>query len=271
MIIDFHTHVFPDKIACKTISALSEKGGIPPFSDGTVDGLIASMDKAGVDVSIILPVLTNPSQFDSVNRFAKEINSAYADSKSLISFAGIHPRCEEIDAKMRFIKESGFPGVKIHPDYQGAYIDDTGYVEILKCAKKYGLIVVTHAGYDFGFPGCPIKCTPDRVLNLIEKVPYSKLVLAHFGGNDMFDEVYEKLAGKDLYFDTSYILRYIDKNIFNKITDKHGEDKILFATDSPWSDPKNDIEIINSFCESRSRANKIFSENAKKLLGIQLG
>ena len=113
MIIDFHTHVFPDKIAEKTISLLSEKASIPPFSDGTVNGLLGRMKEAGVSLSVTLPVLTNPDRFDSVNRFAAELNAAYGgNGKGLVSFAGIHPLCEDIEGKMRFIKEKGFIGVK---------------------------------------------------------------------------------------------------------------------------------------------------------------
>ena len=36
-IIDFHTHAFPEKIAGKTIAFLSEKGGIPAYTDGTTE------------------------------------------------------------------------------------------------------------------------------------------------------------------------------------------------------------------------------------------
>ena len=74
MIIDFHTHVFPDKIAKRTIELLAEKGGNPPFSDGSINGLLCEMEKAGADISVTLPVMTNPAQFDSVTRFAAEIN-----------------------------------------------------------------------------------------------------------------------------------------------------------------------------------------------------
>lgn len=269
MIIDFHTHIFPEKIAKRTIETLSSAGEIPPFTDGTESGLISSMERAGVDISVSLPVLTSPSQFEGVLRFAEEINLKYSSSeRRIISFAGIHPMCEDIEEKMRYIKSRGFLGVKIHPDHQRTYIDDEGYVKILSCAREYDLIVVTHAGYDVGFPDEPIKCTPDRVLNLISRVPYNKLVLAHYGGNEMFDEVYEKLAGQDLFIDTSYILRFINPKTFCKILLKHGEDKILFASDSPWSDAGFDIEKLNSFGLSTTTMKKIFCENARALLQL---
>ena len=269
MIIDFHTHIFPDKIAKKTIDLLSAKADIPPFSDGTVAGLTDKMEKANVDICVTLPVLTNPLQFDSVNRFAAEINAAFAGkAKRLISFGGIHPACDDIENKMKKIKEMGFPGVKIHPDYQDTFINDEGYIRIMQCAKEYDLTVVTHSGVDAGYKGLPVRCTPALALELIRKVPHGKFVLAHFGANEMSDEVYDLLCGEDVYFDNAYVLRFMSKETFQKILQKHGADKILFASDSPWSSIENDVNILKSFALDKDTENKIFSENARKLLGI---
>ncbi len=271
MIIDFHTHVFPDRIASKTIEMLSQKGGIPPFSDGTTAGLLSEMEKAGVDISITLPVITNPAQFESVNRFAAELNSFFADKeRRLISFGGIHPDCDDIDAKMKTIKDMGFLGVKLHPDYQGVFIDDERYMRIMECAREYDLIVITHSGVDTGFRGESVRCTPERALKLIRKVPHSKFVLAHYGANEMFDEVIEKLCGEDVYFDTAYILRFVGEEKFKKILEMHGEDKILFASDSPWSNIREDVNILKSYNLGKEVEEKIFSGNAKKLLGSKI-
>ncbi len=269
MVIDFHTHIFPDKIASKTIAFLSEKASIPAFSDGTTEGLAQSMEAAGIDLSVALPALTSPAQFDSVNRFAAEINQRYsACGRRILSFAGIHPDCEDIPGKMKFIRESGFVGVKIHPDYQGTYIDDERYVKILACAKENDLIVVTHAGVDGGFPGAPVRCTPERVLRLIERVPHEKFVLAHMGANEMHAEVFDMLCGKNVYFDTAYVLRYIGRDMFQKTVARHGADKILFATDSPWSGQKEDLAILKSFGLDAATQEQILCGNARKLLGI---
>ena len=64
MVIDFHTHMFPDKIADQTITFLAEVCQIPPQTDGTYTGLSESTKKGGVDLSIALPAMTKPSQFD---------------------------------------------------------------------------------------------------------------------------------------------------------------------------------------------------------------
>lgn len=269
MIIDFHTHIFPDKIAQKTIDLLAHSGNTQPFSDGTADGLIQRLKEACVDLAVILPVMTNPAQFESVNRFAAEINRRFAnETPRLLSFAGIHPRCENLEQKMEEIAQNGFLGVKIHPDYQDTFITDEAYLQILRAAVKHDLIVVTHAGVDGAYRDRPVRCPPKLVKQLIRQVPDAKLVLAHCGGNEMFDDVLETLCGENIYFDTAYVLRYIGKETFFKLLEKHGEDRILFATDSPWSNIKEDIARLQSFHLQKSTEEKLLCENAKKLLGI---
>lgn len=273
MTVDFHTHIFPDKIAEKTVEALRKKAGIPSYSDGTYGGLIASMKRAGVDVSVNLPVLTSPSQFDSILRFATAQNQKFAEvgdgAARIISFAGMHPDIEEPEEKLFRIKESGILGIKIHPDYQSTYFDDEKYVRILREAKRLGLITVTHAGFDAGYPGEPIRCTPKRVMKLLDKIGgYDRLVLAHFGGNRLLPEVCEELVGESVYFDTACVLGEISERDFNKVLRGHGEKRILFATDSPWRDLSEDKNIIKGYALGESVEKRIFSENAKSLLNF---
>ena len=270
MVIDFHTHAFPEKIAAKTIALLAEKSDAVPRTDGTVEGLLSQLKGCVADIGIALPVVTNPCQFDSINRFAASVNERFSQSvPAIISFGGIHPACEDIEGKMRFLKENGFLGVKIHPDYQNTFINDEGYLRILSCAKELDMIVVTHAGVDDGYKGLPVRCPPRLVLEVIEKVGHPKFVLAHFGGNRFVTEVYETLAGQDVYFDTSFVLQDVGEENFKKIINKHGADKILFATDCPWRDIGEEIARVRSYGLTKETEEKIFWRNASELLGLQ--
>ena len=269
MIIDFHTHVFPDKIAGSTISALSGNSGTKPNTDGTVNGMVEALKRANADIAVTLPVMTKATQFDSITKFAISINEQFKNAdKRLISFGGMHPDCENVDEKLAYLKENGILGIKIHPDYQSTFIDDERYINILKCAKKYDLIVVTHSGVDDGYKGQPVRCTVDRVLKVIEEVDHPKFVLAHFGAHRLWEETLDKLAGKNVYFDTAFTFNDIDEKLFKDIVAKHGEDKILFATDCPWRDIKEDYDILSSYNLDKQTFDKITYKNALKLLGI---
>lgn len=267
MTIDFHTHIFPERIASRTVSSLASSSGITPYSTGDEEGLLHAMRDGGVDVSINLPVLTRAEQFESVLEFATKINEKCYTGERIISFAGIHPDIPSPEEAIARIKAGGFLGVKIHPDYQGTFIDDERYIRILSLAKEYDLITVTHAGVDGAYLDKPIRCTPDRVLRLLDRLGgYPKLVLAHLGANEMFDEVYNTLAGEDVYFDTAYILHVATQNELLKIIDKHGAKRILFATDSPWRCVKEEVEIVKALPLSCENIENILSNNARRLL-----
>ena len=269
MLIDFHTHIFPDKIAAKTINALSSNSGATPFTDGTDVGLIHNMQKGGADICINLPVLTKPNQFDSVLEFALSINAKYAHAeKRIISFAGMHPDCDDIGGKMKRIKDAGIKGIKIHPDYQETFIDDEKYLKIIKAAKDNDLIVVTHAGIDDGYVGKPVRCPPELSKKVLEKINYDKIVLGHYGGHKQWEKVLELLVDFNVYFDTAFTFYKIEKQLFEKILFSHGEDKILFATDCPWSDIKRDKETFLSYGLSKQTEEKILYKNALKLLNL---
>ena len=268
MIIDFHTHVFPDKIASKTIESLSKIASILPNADGTVDGLISALEKSKTDIAIALPVLTKPTQFDSVLNFAVDINARFSkESRKIISFAGIHPDSENVEEKLKEVKRKDIKGIKIHPDYQGVFIDDERYIKIISVAKELDLIVVTHAGVDDGFKDTPVRCTPKRVLKVIKKTGHKKFVLAHYGGSKMWGEVEKLLCGQEVYFDTGFTFNNIDEETFKHILFKHGADKILFATDSPWQDIKENLDKLYSFNLEKETLDKILYKNALKLLG----
>ena len=84
----------------------------------------------------------------------------------------------------------------------------------------------------------------------------------------MYDDVLKYIAGKDVYIDTAYALKDISKEKFVQLVDKHGEDKVLFATDCPWKDIKEEKDYLLTFDFSKTRLDKLFYLNALKLLNI---
>ena len=269
MVIDFHTHIFPEKIAKSTIDALQKRSNGVGYTDGTDAGLLLNMENAGVDIAVSLPVLTKPTQFESVTNFAISINEKYKNSsRRIISFAGMHPECEEIPKKMRFLKDNGFLGVKIHPDYQNSFINHEGYISILNEAKENDLIVVTHAGVDDGYKGEPVKCPPQLCAEVIKKTNHKKFVLGHYGAHRQWNDALDLLCDLDVYFDTAFTVRTIDEELFKKILYRLGEDNVLFATDCPWRDMKQDLQTVKSFNLGKEIEDKILYKNALKLLKL---
>ena len=258
--IDFHTHMFPEKIAPKTLHFLSERCKTVPFTDGTPQGLAASAEEAGLECSVALPVVTNPEQFDSINRFAEQ----YRDGR-ILSFGGIHPENEDYKKKLLYLKDHGFPGIKLHPDFHVTFFYDIRYKRIISFASELDLIVSVHAGFDPGYPD-RVHCTPAMAAEMLEEVQPTRLVLAHMGGNELWDETERFLVGQNVYFDTGVVLGRMPKEQFIRMVRSHGADKILFATDSPWGGQKEFVEILSDMPLTSEEMELIFSGNARRLL-----
>lgn len=268
MIVDFHTHVFPEAIAEKTISFLENKANSSAHTRGTLDELKKSMKEAGIDYSVALSVVTRPSQFNTVNNYLAEING----KDGIISFGGLHPDCEDIEDKLDYIKELGLIGIKLHPDYQDTRMDDPKYIKICREAIKRGLIVLFHSGWDIGYPDSH-NASVEYAANLlnainVDELEDAKIVFAHTGGWKNWDLVEEMLVGRNVYFDLSFSMPFLSKEQLTRIIKDHGSDRILFATDSPWSGQKQSVTEISALDLDPEELEAIFYGNAAKLLNL---
>lgn len=264
MLIDFHTHCFPEKIAEKALEKLSfSSGGLEYHTDGTVDGIRCSMQEGGVDVSVVLNIATNAHQQKSVNDFAASINN----EKDIFAFGSVFPYSEDVFSELERIKELGLKGVKLHPDYQGFDVDDTKMKPIYKKIGELGLITVFHAGFDYGFPP-PYGATPEKLKTALEWFS-SPVIAAHWGGVNCNEGVLNLLCGENIYFDVSFGYSMLPRYYAEKIIEKHGADKILFGTDTPWHTPKMELRLLNNLNLSTEDFAKITHLNAKRLLGIE--
>lgn len=263
MLIDFHTHAFPEKIAERAIDNLSFKsGGLTPYTDGTVSGLEASMAKGRVGACVVLNIATNAHQQHSVNDFAASINN----NKTIFSFGSVFHGSEDALEELERIKALGLKGVKLHPDYQGFSVDDEKMKPIYKKISELGLITVFHAGLDYGFAP-PYGATPEKLAKALKWFD-SPVIAAHWGGVNCGDGVLERLCGKDIYFDTSFGYSMMPKYYAEKILEKHGTDKMLFGTDTPWHTADMEMRLLGSVGLSDCEMEKIKHINAEKLLNV---
>ena len=264
MLIDFHTHCFPEKIAPRAIEKLAHaSGGFTPYTDGTVDSLRERMRQSGVDISVVLNIATNAHQQKSVNDFAASINN----KKDIFAFGSVFPFSEDAEAELERIKELGLLGVKLHPDYQGFKIDDERLFPLYKKIASLGLITVFHAGLDYGFPP-PYGAMPAATAKALDCFEGAPVIAAHWGGINCGEEVLKHLCGREIYFDCSFGYSMMPRYFAEKIIETHGADKMLFGTDSPWHTAEMELRLLQNLELPQEDMDKITHLNAKKLLGI---
>lgn len=265
-IIDFHTHAFPDALAARAIPALeheaTEAGSdVKAFHDGTVKGLLASMDKAGIEKSVICSIATRPEQFDPIMTWSKEVAS-----ERVIPFPSLHPDDTGYRERIRRLAGEGFKGVKFHPFYQDFYLAEERMLPIYEQLMQHGLMIVMHTGYDIAFERIR-RCDPAQALEVYERFPGIKLITTHLGAWEQWDEVRELLLGKEIYMEISFSVEFLGPGL-KEFLDNHPRDYLLFGTDSPWTGQKETLDAVMGLGLDEGLLDALLSGNARRLLGV---
>ncbi len=256
-IIDFHAHIYPEKIAKKAVQSVSSFYGIPMDGDGTVDALLREGKKMGVRRFLVQSVATVPQQVHSINDFIAQQCKAHEE---LIGFGTLHPAMEDPFAEIERMKKLGLQGVKLHPDTQQFDLDDARMFPVYD-ALQGDLPVLFHCGdYRYSYSH------PSRFARVLDNFPKLTAIGAHFGGWLLWDLALEYLQDKRCYVDTSSSTMYLGKRRSLELIRLYGADRVLYGTDFPMWNAEEELQRINSLGLSQEERKLILGENARRIL-----
>ena len=260
-IIDFHTHLYPDPVALAALPQMHEYCKIPYRASGTCQFQDELMQKAGIALSVNLPVCTNPKKAESLNSFAEKI----AHQAHHASFGSLHPADPNWREELRRFRKRGLIGLKLHNDYQDFFFDSPECIRMIEAAFEENLMVLVHAGAD------PVstdmhRCTPAMIAKHLPLLRQGVFIAAHMGGHLMLDDAMQYVIGQDIYIDTSMAPIYYPDEKCRQAILAHDPEKILFGSDSPWDDPAMAIRILRGMELGHELEEKIFYKNAERLL-----
>jgi len=279
MIIDFHTHVLTPAVKKNRSRYLQQDAAFASIYSGektkiaTATDLIASMDRDGVDVSIIV----NYSW--STHAFCVETNDGILDAvarypKRLVGFCGVSSLTE--DDSLKEIERCAKAGVKgigeIRPD---AIPLDYTKKDVIKpfaaLARQYKLVVLNHSSEPVGhlYPGKG-NARPELLLAFISQLANIPVVCAHWGGGLPFYTLMPEVRGalENVYFDTAASPFLYRPEIYSHVVQLIGGDRILFGSDFPVISQKRVIDEIKAAEIPDADKEEILSGNARRLLGI---
>ena len=277
VIVDFHTHIFSPWVRerrdeyIKRDPCFSLLYSQPEAKLATAEELVASMDEAGVSLSVVLNlgwvshdlcVETNDYILDSISRYPDR----------LIGFCSVQPRAGEAAvAELERCAKAGASGMgEMRSDVQGFNLaDETMMKPLVDVAAKHDLIFLTHSsepvGHQYIGKG---GITPDILYSFVLSFPDLKLVCAHWGGGLPFYALMPEVtkALSNVWFDTAATAFLYQPRIFKQVSEIIGSGKILFGSDYPLVSQKRIINLIRSLELPKEDENKILAGNAQKLL-----
>ncbi|MBR6279631.1 MAG: amidohydrolase family protein [Bacteroidales bacterium] len=258
MIIDFHAHIYPQKIAVKASSNIGRFYNVPMCYDGSPEKLIESGKKIGVEKYIVHSTATIAHQVESINNYIIQEVKAH---KEFVGFGTIHPQYENFEDELKRIKTAGLKGIKLHPDFQQFEVDTMKMDSIYEVISALKMPILVHAGdYRYDFSG------PKRIRHVIEKHPSLIVVAAHFGGYTEWDKAAEYLIGQRVWFDTSSTLWKLPVEKADEMIKAHGYENFLFGSDYPMWDHEDELSRFNRLNLTQEQREAILYKNALRLL-----
>jgi uncharacterized protein len=260
-IIDVHTHAFADALAQRAVTTLSEQSGLKAWHDGTVAGLLAEADEAGVDICVVQPVATKPSQVCTINDWA-----VASQTDRIRFFGAMHPEFEDPAEEIARIAGLGLKGIKLHTEYQTFHPDEDRMAPIYEACAEHGLVVLFHAGEDEFLPTLFGEC--GSFVRMLDRWPRMTCILAHMGGYRQWKVVSCDLLGRDCYLDTSYALGHMPDEEFLAMVARHGPDRVLFGSDAPWDDMAGQVRRMRALPLPAEQRDAILGGNSARLLRL---
>lgn len=278
VIIDFHTHVFSPELAARRDEYLrkdpcfGELYSNPRAKIATAEELIASMDKAGVDISVVLNfgwasqqlcTETNDYIMDCVGRYPHR----------LVGFFAVQPAAgDEALAEIERCAAAGLKGIgELRPDSQGFDLGDAALMApFAEAVRRHNLVILTHASEPVGhvYPGKG-DVLPQMLYRFITAFPDLRLVCAHWGGGLPFYALMPEVASalQNVWFDTAASPFLYRDEIFCHMADILGPERILFGTDYPLIAQERLIGRIRALGMAEDTEAMILGGNAERLLG----
>lgn len=259
-IIDFHAHIFPEKVAAKATASIGAFYDTGIRHSGLAADLLAQGAKIGIERYIVHSTATRSDQVVAINDFIVRESALHGE---FVGFGTLHPGMAEPIAEIERIKAAGLRGIKLHPDFQRFAIDD-GALDPVYDYLRGGLPILVHAGdrrYDFS--------GPRRIARVLARFPGIRIIAAHFGGYSEWEGAMEYLVGKDVWFDTSSTLWKLPASEARRMMAAHGYERMLFGSDYPMWDPAEEYRGVAALGLGAEEADLVFYKNALALLGLE--
>ncbi len=249
MIIDFHTHIFPDAIRENRSDFFDGEENFrllyesPKSKIVSAQQLVEKMEEQGVDRSVVFGFpWKNIQTCRANNDYVLEAVAAYPDR--LYGFCCVDPMHPEALAEARRCLDNGLCGLGelafYDMDFTPAVLERLR--PLMGLCREADLPVLIHTNEPVGhsYPGkSPISLK--QLYDMVRAFPENRIVLAHWGGGIFFYQLLKKEvkeAFANVYLDTAASPFLYDEGVFRIAADIVGAEKILFGSDYPLLPPQ---------------------------------
>ena len=280
MFIDCHTHVFPPEVIAQRDRFLRAEPAFaalyasPKAKLATADDLLASMDAAGVDVSIALGFAWSDAATCGLhNDYLLE--AAAQSGGRILPFCTLPLAAGEaaIAAEARRCAARGARGFgELRPvDLAFDFGAQPGR-RLAALARELDLVLLLHASEPVGhaYPGKQ-GLGLEALYAFVGENPGTKVVSAHWGGGLPFYALMPevKQALHDVSFDTAASQLLYTPAVYRLVVELVGAERILFGSDFPLLSQARARAEVESAMPVAAARDLILGGNARRLLALE--
>ena len=237
----------------------------PVNGDDNISEFVRIMDAAGVDRACINCIFFGDHRIcnDRVARFVSE----YPDRFIGAAFVTPHYPEEAIQELERAFDVLQMKFLKLYAPYFYLPIDDPAYMPIFEWANDRGVVIMSHCSFDL--EGGDTLTAPWRFDDLAERFSNIQWVLAHSGFSPAGEvrAIQVARAHPNIFLETA--TSRDAHGTIEHLVEGVGEDRVLYGSDMPIFDARQQVGRIVTSQISEEAKRKILGLNAIKLLGLE--
>ncbi len=242
-IVDAHTHLFAPEIVrdrnrhLERDAWFGELYASPKIVMVTPEDLVASMDVAGIDVSVVCGwPWKDMGLCREHNDFLADVQREHPDRVAWLAI--VNPASPEAPAEIERALKMGACGVgELNADAQGFSWERHGELAgAMDACLKFDIPMLMHCSEPVGhaYPGKGT-ATPEKILNFLEANPELRVVAAHWGGGLPFYELMPEVARltANVTYDSAASTYLYGFDVFPVVNRVIGDKRAMFGTDFP--------------------------------------
>lgn len=278
MAVDIHTHIFPPDVRDNRDDYVARDATFRElYADSkariaTAEDLLASMDEAGVDVSVALGFAWTEADLCRQHN-AYLLETAQRSNGRILPFCTVQPSDKGARDDIKRCAVDGARGLgELRPASQGYTLIDSSEADLLGwAADAYDLPLLFHSTEPVGHPyagkaGLPL----EQLGRFVNDFPGATVIAAHWGGGLPFYALMPEVKSslQMTHFDTAATGFLYSPDVYRIGIELVGAERILFGSDFPLVSQQEALDLMRQAAMPDDACKLIEGENARKLLRL---
>ncbi len=257
-----------------------ERTAYRPDLDYTPRGLLAEMDRAGLDFGLVIQLFEAPTAAEALEEGRAIVAASGGRLRPVATVDPTSGGDTVAETLARWDAEPRLAGIKLYPGYRPFYPHDPRLDPVYEYAARRRVPVLLHQGDTLGGLGLVKFARPIEVDEVAGRFRDVAFVLCHFGNPWMEEAAEIVYKNPNVWADTSGFLAHPSAPYFDRMVARARErllhavvsvgspERILYGSDWPLESLDTAVALVDRLDLPSADRAAILGGNARRLFGL---